>query len=150
VVDVNNDLGTYVTVLVLGVLSALLVGQVLLRTGQTMLEDAFTERRTAKSVNRMLAMLFHLGALGVLAVISTVDVPVSGAVQTVVTKLGIILLILGVAHGLLILMLNRIRNRSREQRALDRMGAQFDMTQRRSPGDPVVPQAPVVGPSVPR
>lgn len=144
------DVGTYLTVLVLGIAAALVVGQVLLRTGQAMLEDAFTDRRTAKSVNRMLAVLFHLGALGVLAVISTVDVPVTGAVQTVVTKLGIVLLILGGAHGLLILTMSRIRNRGREQRALDQLGAQFDVTQRRSPAEPPAARAPVVGPGVQR
>jgi len=110
-----DDLGTYVTVLALGIGAALLVGQVLLRTGQAILEEAFADQRVASSVNRLLAVLFHLGALGVLALISAVDVPVTGAVQTVVTKLGIVLLILGAAHGLLVLMLTRIRDRSRYQ-----------------------------------
>lgn len=110
-----NDLGSYVVVLVLGIGAALVVGQVLLRTGQAVLEQAFGDQRVAHSVNGLLAVLFHLGALGVLALISTVDVPVTGTVQTVVTKLGVVLLILGAAHGLLLLMLTRIRARSREQ-----------------------------------
>lgn len=123
VTAMDNDLGTYVVVLVLGIASTLLVGQVLLRTGQAILEDAFTEQRTARSINRLVAVLFHLGALGVLALVSTVDVPVSGVVQTVVTKLGIVLLILGAAHGLAIMLLSRIRTRSQEQRALAQLGA---------------------------
>jgi hypothetical protein len=122
VTDMGNDLGTYVVVLVLGIASTLLVGQVLLRTGQAILEDAFTEQRTARSINRLVAVLFHLGALGVLALVSAVDVPVSGAVQTVVTKLGIVLLILGAAHGLVIMLLSRIRTRGQEQRALAQLG----------------------------
>jgi len=44
---------------------------------------------------------------------------VAGAVQTVVTKLGIVLLIVGVAHGLLLLMLTRIRTRSRTLERLE-------------------------------
>lgn len=115
VIGMADDLGTYLVVLVLGIGLALVVGQVLLRTGQAILEEALGDQRVARSVNRLFAVLFHLGALGVLALISTIGVPVDGTVQTVVTKLGIILLILGVAHGLLMLTLARIRARSREQ-----------------------------------
>jgi hypothetical protein len=140
----NDGLGTYVVVLVLGIGSALLVGQVLLRTGQAILEEAF-EQRVANSVNRLLCVLFHLGALGVLALISTVDVPVTGAVQTVVTKFGIVLLLLGLAHGLLILMLTRLRNRSREQRVLDSRNFRLDVTGRQVATDPAPVQGPVVG-----
>lgn len=116
----------YALVLGLGVVCALIVGQVLLRTGRTILEEAFGDRRVANSLNQLLAVLFHLGALGVLAVISTIDVPVTGTVQTVVTKLGIVLLILGVAHGLLVLLLSRFRARARERETLDRMNVWFD------------------------
>lgn len=140
----SDGLGTYVVVLVLGIGSALLVGQVLLRTGQALLEEAF-EKRVANSVNRLLSVLFHLGALGVLALISTVDVPVTGAVQTVVTKLGVVLLVLGLAHGLLILMLTRLRNRSREQRVPDPRGFRFDVTGRQAVTDPAPAQGPIVG-----
>ncbi|MGH3797321.1 MAG: hypothetical protein ACRDSP_20800 [Pseudonocardiaceae bacterium] len=140
----GDGLGTYVVVLVLGIGSVLLVGQVLLRTGQAILEEAF-EQRVANSVNRLLSVLFHLGALGILALISTVDVPVTGAVQTVVTKLGIVLLILGMAHGLLILMLTRLRARSREQQALDKMRSRLDVAGRQVSTEPPGAQAPILG-----
>jgi hypothetical protein len=133
---------SYVLVLGLGVLAVLFVGQVLLRTGRAILEEAFGERRVANSVNQLLAVLFHLGALGVLALISTVELPVTGATQTVVTKLGLILVILGVAHGLLVLLLTRLRARSRQRETLDKMNAWFDAARRqvpvRSAAQPVV------------
>lgn len=142
--QVNGDLGTYLVVLVAGIAATVVVGQVLLRTGRSILDDAYPDRRTAASVNRLLAVLYHLGALGLIALISTVDVPVGGAVQTVVTKVGIVLLVLGAALGLLLALLNRIRARSREQQALERMGERFDQSPRR--------QSPAVGaaPTVPR
>lgn len=133
----------YVLVLVLGVLSVLIVGQVLLRTGRAILEEAFGERRVANSVNQLLAVLFHLGALGVLALISTVELPVTGVTQTVVTKLGLILVILGVAHGLLILLLTRFRVLSRERETLERMNVWFDAARRQAAAGSA-PQ-PVVG-----
>ncbi|HEX2300822.1 MAG TPA: hypothetical protein VHH34_20330 [Pseudonocardiaceae bacterium] len=96
----------------------------MLRTGRATQEEAFGDQRVVNSLNQLLAVLFHLGALGVLAVISTVEV--TGAVQTVVTKPGIVLLILGVAHGLLVLLLSRIRARGRERETLDKMNVWFD------------------------
>lgn len=146
-----DDLGTYVVVLLLGIGAALLVGQVLLRTGQAILEEAFGDQKVARSVNGLLAVLFHLGALGVLAVISTVDVPVTGAVQTVVTKLGIVLLILGAAHGLLILMLTRIRAHSRRQ-AVRELSFQLDAARRQVTTNLTAGQPPVagIGSSLPR
>lgn len=132
----------YVLVLVLGVVSVLLVGQVLLRTGRAILEEAFGER-VANSINQLLAVLFHLGALGVLALISTVELPVTGVTQTVVTKLGLILVILGVAHGLLVLLLTRFRTRSRERETLDRMNVWFDTARRQAVAGSA--QQPVVG-----
>ncbi|MGH4025391.1 MAG: hypothetical protein ACRDRV_12520 [Pseudonocardiaceae bacterium] len=136
-------MAAYVLVLVLGVVSVLIVGQVLLRTGRAILEEALGERRVANSVNQLLAVLFHLGALGVLALISTVELPVTGVTQTVVTKLGLILVILGVAHGLLVLLLTRFRARSRERETLDKMNVWFDAARRQAAVGPA--QQPVVG-----
>lgn len=138
---------SYVLVLVLGVVSVLIVGQVLLRTGQALLEEAFGERRVANSVNQLLAVLFHLGALGVLALISTVQLPVTGVTQTVVTKLGLVLVILGVALGLLVLLLTRFRAGSRQREMLDKMNVWFDAARRQAVAGP--PPEPVVdtGPS---
>ena len=143
-----DDQGTYLLVLVLGVGAALVVGQVLLRTGQAILEEAFADHRVASSVNRLLAVLFHLGALGVLALISTVDVPVTGALQIVVTKLGIVLLILGVVHGVLLLLLTRIRARNRYLRATFR----YEDARRQAGTDPAVTQPSIIGigPGLPR
>lgn len=92
----TEDLNTYVAVLALGILSTLIVGQVLIHTGKAYFEDTVGSRRVASSVNGLIAVLFHLAALGVLAVISAVDFPVQGATHIIVTKLGIFLLILGV------------------------------------------------------
>lgn len=88
-----------------------LVGQILLRSGQPFLEDVFRDAKVARSVNRLLSVLFHLVTLGVLALISTVEVPVDGILQTVITKTGVILLILGIAYGISMLVLVRIRER---------------------------------------
>lgn len=114
-------------VLALGVLSTLTVGQVLIHTGQTYLEGTCDDRRVASSGNGLVAVLFHLGALGVLAVISVVDVPVTGTAHVIVTKLGIFLLVLG------LLTLGSIRARNRQ---IENMIFQFETTQRQARIDP--------------
>ncbi len=124
----GQPIGSYLLVLLLGLGLTLIVGQILLRTGQDYLAEVFDNRRTARSVNRLLGLLFHLIVLGILALISTMDVSVDGELQTVVTKLGVILLVLGVAHGGTMLILARIRSRRREQDLADEMTAQIEFT----------------------
>lgn len=100
-----DDLGTYVLVLLLGIGAVLAVGQVLLRTGQAILEEAFGDQRVARSVN-----------------------------------------------GLLILMLTRIRARSRRQ-AEREMSFQLDAARRQAVTDPPATQPPPImgiGSSLPR
>ena len=109
----DSELAGYLTFVALGALLTLLVGQLLLRSGQVYLEEVFDDLRLASSVNRLLAILFHLVMLGVLATISTIDAPVDGPVQAVVTKLGVVLLVLAAGHGATLLGLSRMRTRRR-------------------------------------
>lgn len=124
----GDPLGSYVLLLVLGTAVTVLVGQILIRTGEGFLEEVFESQRTARSINRLLAVLFHLVVLGLLALISTVDTPGEGPLQTLVTKLGVVLLVLGAAHGGTMLLLARIRSKRREQELADEMSAQLEQS----------------------
>lgn len=123
----NNGVGQYVTVLLIGIVITLIVGQILIRAGQEFLQEVFRDGGTARSVNRLLAVLFHLVVLGILLLISTVHVPTEGAFQTVITKIGLVLLVLGAAHGGTMLALARIRSKRREQAMEDEINAQFEV-----------------------
>lgn len=125
---VAGALGSYVLLLVLSIALTVLVGQILMRTGESFLADVFDDRQTAKSVNRLLAVLFHLVVLGVLALITTVNPPPDGELQTLVFKLGVVLLVLGAAHGATMLLLARIRSKRREQELADEMSAQLEQS----------------------
>lgn len=111
----ESDLSSYLTFVSLGTALTLVVGQLLIHSGQVYLEGVFEDVRLATSVNRLLAVLFHLVMLGVLAVISTMSVPVDGTAQTVVTKLGVVLLILGAGHGATMMVLSGMRSRRLEE-----------------------------------
>ncbi|MBP2364930.1 hypothetical protein [Pseudonocardia parietis] len=126
--------GSYLTLVVIGVLITVGVGQILLRQGQPFLDEVFQNKESAHSLNRLLVVLFHLLTLGVLGMISIIDVTESaGPAQTIVFKLGLVLLIVGIAYGVSMLVLLRLRERRRQQT----VSAEIDQKiaeQRRGPG----------------
>ena len=110
----NEPVGLYVTVVVLGAMITVLVGVILYRNGEPFLADVLGDQDRAVGVNRLLVVLFHLVVLGMLALISVLAVPwAEGAMEIVLTKLGLVLLVLGIAHGMTMLVLTRIRTRRR-------------------------------------
>ncbi|MDL5155026.1 hypothetical protein [Actinomycetospora termitidis] len=108
--------GTYLLIVVIGLVATVIVGQVLMRTGVGFLRDVFDDRDTAMSITRLLGVGFHLVALGFLALVSTWDpFEIQGTVQYVVTKTGAVLLFLGILHVITLLALARVRNNRRVQ-----------------------------------
>jgi hypothetical protein len=103
---------SYLVVLVAGAALTVTIGTILRHSGQAMLEETHPDQR-AQGLTRLVTVGFHLVAFGVLALISTVDIPVAGVVQAVVTKLGMVLLILGAAYALTLMVLGRIQNARR-------------------------------------
>ncbi|GAA5147735.1 hypothetical protein GCM10023321_08950 [Pseudonocardia eucalypti] len=103
------DLVSYFAVLIAGAALTAGVGVILRRSGQSILEEEYPADRAA-GLTKLVVVGFQLATFGVLALISTVNVPVDGFAQTVVTKLGVVLLILGVAYGLTLRVLARLRD----------------------------------------
>lgn len=125
------DTGTYLFIVVVGAILTLVVGQILMRSGIGFLRDVFDSEEVAASTNRLLGVLFHLVALGFLALISTYrPFDVQGTVQIVVTQLGGVLLVLGILHGLTLLLLARVRSRRRSETIESEMTAQYEQQRR--------------------
>lgn len=149
-VPVTDPMSTSVAVLLIGTLLTLVVGQVLLRTGRGYLDEEFQDRRggrqTAESVSRLVVVLFHLIVLGVLALISTVDFSAGGQLQTVVAKIGVVLLVLGVGYGVAVFGLSRVRTRRHDQD----LEAEISAQAQRSREHPTAPttQAPSIHPVI--
>lgn len=108
-----TDTALYVTLLVVAIALTFLVGRLLVTAGEPFLQEVFQDRSVTRSVNLLLSVLFHLITLGVLAIVSVTDVPADNAVQAFVVKLGVVLLTLGVAYGISMLVLIRVRERRR-------------------------------------
>jgi hypothetical protein len=125
------DTGTYLFIVAVGTIITLVVGQILMRSGIAFLRDVFDSEETAVSTNRLLGVLFHLIALGFLALISTYQpFDVQGTIQIIVTQLGGVMLVLGVLHGLTLLLLARVRNRRRSETIESEMTSQYEQQRR--------------------
>jgi uncharacterized Tic20 family protein len=112
--DPMSDTAMYVTLLAVSVALTFLVGRLLVTAGEPFLQEVFEDRSVTRSVNLLLSVLFHLITLGVLAIISVLDlVGNEDPFQTLVARLGVVLLVLGVAYGVSMLVLIRVRERRR-------------------------------------
>jgi hypothetical protein len=116
------DTNSYIVFLLLGVLLVVIDGQIIYRSGRQYLEHSYSDPAAAVSVTRLITVLFHLAVLGVLLLISTIEVG-SNPAEGVVLRLGIVLLLLAVAHGITITILNRIRDRLQQERMLEEHNA---------------------------
>jgi protein-S-isoprenylcysteine O-methyltransferase Ste14 len=108
-----TDTVEYLLILAISVALTIAVGRLLLVAGNPFLQEVFRDQKVTRSVNRLLNVLFHLVTLGVLAIISGIDFDLGDSVQTIVVKIGVVLLVLGIAYGISMLVLIRIRERRR-------------------------------------
>ena len=137
----EESLNAYFAFLVVGAILVVADGHLIMRASRVYLRSAYTDEGAANSMGRMIGVLFHIITLGVLMLLSTVDIPVEGAVQQVITKLGIVLLLLGAAHAVTLSVLGNIRERQSSQRITQETNAQLE--ERRHDE-----QHPVVNPSM--
>ena len=109
-----TDTGMYITLLVVSIALTFGVGRLLVTAGEPFLQEVFQDEKVTRSVNLLLSVLFHLITLGVLAIISVVNIVGNDdPFQTLVARLGVVLLVLGIAYGISMLVLIRVRERRR-------------------------------------
>ena len=89
---------SYVTFLVLGIVLVVVDGQLIYHSGKGYLKRAYDDEQ-AGAMMRLTAVLFHLVVLGLLALVSIIDINTGDPVKNVVVKLGVVLLLYG-AWGL--------------------------------------------------
>jgi hypothetical protein len=115
------DTNGYLTFLVFGVVLVALDAFIVYRSGRAYLDEAYRDPRASRSSAQLVTMLFALVVLGLLAIISTIDITPEEPVQNVVLKLGIVLLLLGLAHAVTMGILSRIRDRLRDEQITDEL-----------------------------
>ncbi len=122
---------SYVTFLVLGIVLVVVDGQLIYHSGKGYLRRASYDEDQAGSMMKLTAVLFHLVVLGLLALVSTIDIRTGDSVKDVVVKLGIVLLLLALAHGATMAILSRIRDRQMQQQLADQMAEEHRIYEER-------------------
>lgn len=117
---------TYLTVLFIGIALTVAVGQILIRSGRPFLADVFRNPETATSVTRLLVVLFHLVVLGIVALVATIDITLDQPIQSLVVRIGLVLLVVGAAYGGTLLLLTKLRTRRRLQLVLEEEAMQVE------------------------
>lgn len=97
------------------------VATILARGGRVFLEDVFRgEDGLADAVNRLLVVGFYLVTVGFVLLFvragGTVD-DLDGLLRTLTTKVGVVLLVLGMLHVVNVMVLSSMRRRSRADAA---------------------------------
>jgi hypothetical protein len=108
----------YLVYLVASVLLTVWVGRSLFRNGRPFLVSVFQEQGLADSVNRLLVVGFYLVNLGAAALlINAGGAPSSFAdmVQETVTRVGVVLLVLGTMHFFNMFVLHLMRRPLRQR-----------------------------------
>ena len=116
------DTNGYITFLVLGVALILIDGQLIYRSGRRYLQEVY-KPEAARSMMQLVTVLFSLVVLGLLALISLIDVDSGLPARDVVVQLGMVLLMLAVMHGVTLAILMKIRNRRRQEKITDEFSA---------------------------
>jgi hypothetical protein len=121
---------SYVTFLLLGIVLVVVDGQLIYHSGKGYLRRAYDDEQ-AGAMMRLTAVLFHLVVLGLLALVSIINVETGDPVKNVVVKLGVVLLLLALAHGVTMAILARIRDRQLQQQLADQMAEEHRIYEER-------------------
>ena len=109
----------YLVYLTVSVGLTIWVATTLSRNGLVFLADVFADAKLAKAVNQLLVMGFYLLNLGYVTVAMRSGKNIadtSGALETLSSKIGLVLLVLGVLHFCNVFFLGRYRRgRLRQQ-----------------------------------
>jgi hypothetical protein len=103
------DTNAYVAFLVVGAVMVVIDGQIIYHSGKRYLAHAQGDAQAGASMTNLIAVLFHLVVLGVLALISTIDFPGGSSLPAVVGRLGVLLLVVAIAHAIALGVLARMR-----------------------------------------
>ncbi|MGK3201702.1 hypothetical protein [Amycolatopsis sp. MEPSY49] len=131
----------YLSFLAIGVALVLIDGQIIYRSGRRYLENSYGDPAAGASMTRLVTVLFHLATLGVLALVSTIDMGGSD-LPGVVGRLGVLLLILAIAHAITLAALARIRGEQEVEAVVQQRGGR---PQQRVEPEPQATVTPVPG-----
>ena len=117
------DTDSYIAFLVVSTLLVVIDAVIITLSGRKYLSDDDHPGRSL-AASWLTTTLFALIVLGLVALISTIDLPVDGSPQKLVTKLGIVLLLLAAAHAVTMAVLTRYRAEERQEDLAEELAEQ--------------------------
>jgi hypothetical protein len=135
------DTNSYIAFLVVGVILVAIDGQIIYRSGRRYLKRSHGDSGAGTSMARLVTVLFHLVVLGLLMLISTVDVG-DNQTEGVVLRLGIALLVLAAAHGVTMAILARIKESQVQEQLAEELANPNPAIRHEQPPEPSIEAAP--------
>ena len=102
--------GNYLLILVVGAVVVLIDGQMIMRKAPEYLDEVYDNPRRSRQITGMVVGLFHLIMLGVVSLVSSMDLDPNAGPRPILTRIGILLLLTAVGHGLTLMVLSRLRD----------------------------------------
>ena len=130
--------GADLAFILLGLVIVVVDGQLIRRSGTTYLNLVYPAPKVADSVNQLITILFHLSALGIFALLATIEFGLDSSFKSLVTRLGVLFLVLAIAHGVVVWILTRMRSRQRERALQEDLASRTEqrLAQRQESSDP--------------
>jgi hypothetical protein len=100
--------GPYLVLLFIGVLIVIVDGQFIMRNSPAYLAQVYGTR-PARKLASLVAVFFHLVMLGLVALVAAFGLGPDPTVQSLISRIGVILLLTALGHGLTMSILSRLR-----------------------------------------
>jgi len=96
-------------ILLIGVIIVVVDGQLILRTSPGYLAEVYDSPRQARQVSALVAVLFHLVMLGLVALVASLGMSPDAGIQAVLARVGVLLILTAIGHGVTMSVLSRLR-----------------------------------------
>ncbi|HEY0573891.1 MAG TPA: hypothetical protein VGD73_07295 [Pseudonocardia sp.] len=100
--------GPYLVLLFIGVLIVIVDGQFIMRNSPAYLAQVYGAR-PARRLASLVAVFFHLVMLGLVALVAAFGLGPDPTVQSLISRIGVILLLTALGHALTMSILSRLR-----------------------------------------
>jgi hypothetical protein len=139
--------GPFLLILFIGAVIVLVDGQLIFRNGPAYLARVYRSPEHARQVSSLVAVLFHLVMLGLVALVASVGWDGSPSPSALIARVGVLLLLTALGHAATIAVLSRLRE---QQMTTDIAESQMTAMRQDDAEDPhrpaeSVPDGPLAG-----
>jgi protein-S-isoprenylcysteine O-methyltransferase Ste14 len=118
--------GSYLVILFIGAVIVLVDGQLILRKSPSYLNEVYRNSGRARQLSGLVAVLFHLVMLGVVALVASIGLDPDAGPRAIISRIGVLLLLTALGHAATIGVLSRLRDQQLSTQVAE---AQVEATQ---------------------